>query len=155
MAHTSPFYVPLLALFCFVAFWCVANFGVSRISGWHTLAKRFTATSEPYGEFRSVGPWFLTVYFRGSWLKYGSIVRLRAAHDALYLSILLPFRIGHPPLCIPWNEISFSETTQFFMRFVVLTLGEQERVSMRISVKAAEKLDLLNRMNVQKAPAGS
>lgn len=155
MAHPSPFSVPLLALLCFVAFSCVANLVVSRISGWHTLAQRFTATSEPYGEFRSVGPWFLTVYFRGSWLKYGSIVRLRAAQDALYLSIRLPFRIGHPSLCIPWNEISFSETSQFFMRFVVLTLGEQERISMRISWKAAEKLDLLSRMNVQKASARS
>lgn len=153
MTHSSPFYVPLFALLFFLAFWCVANLAVSRISGWHKLAQRFTASSEPYGEVRSVGPWLLTVYFRGSWLKYGSIVRLRAAHDALYLSVMLPFRIGHPALCIPWNEISFSETTQFFMRFIALTLGEQERVSMRIPSRAAEKLGLLDRMNAQKAPA--
>lgn len=155
MTHSSPFFVPVLALLFFVGFWCVVNLGVSRISGWHKLAKRFMATSEPYGEVRSIGPWFLTVYFRGSWLKYGSTVRLRAAHDALYLSILLPFRMGHPPLCIPWSEISFSEAKVLLLRYVVLTLGEQEQVPMRISMRAAGKLGLLDRMNLQKVPAGS
>ena len=155
MTHSSPFSVPLFALLFFVTIWCVLNLVVSRLSVWHKLAQRFTATSEPYGEVRKVGPWFLTVYFRGSWLKYGSTVRLRAAQDALYLSIAIAFRMGHPPLCIPWEEISFSETTQLLRRFVVLTVGKQEQVSMRIPRRAAEKLGLLERMNVQKTLAGS
>ena len=128
---------------------------MSRISGWHRLAQRFRATAEPYGEVRRVGPWFLTVYFRGSWIKYRSTVRLRAAHEALYLSMQFPFGIGHPPLCIPWEEISFSETSQLLMRFVVLTLGKQEQVAMRIHRRAAEKLGLLDRMKGQKTFVGS
>ena len=155
MTHSSPFTVPLLVLLFFVTLWYVAQLVMSRISGWHRLAQRFTATAEPYGEVRRVGPWFLTVYFRGSWLKYRSTVRLRAAHDALYLSMQFPFGIGHPSLCIPWEEISFSETSQLLMHFVVLTLGKQEQVAMRVHRRAAEKLGLLDRMKAQKTFAGS
>ena len=63
-----------LAIF-FVAFWCATSYLVSFFTGWLTLARRFKKQSEPYGEIRSAGPFFYTVYMR-FWGHYSSVIRL-------------------------------------------------------------------------------
>jgi hypothetical protein len=79
-------------------------------------------------------------------ISYGNVIRMTAAEDALYISVLFLFRIGHPPLCIPWNKIKIARTRFLWMRFVVLTLGEQERIPMRISERMARNLGILERL---------
>jgi hypothetical protein len=71
---------------------------------------------------------------------------MRAAEDGLYLSVIFFLRIGHPPLRIPWNEIQFSRTKYFWRRYVVLTLGDEEKIPMRISQRMAAKLGILDRV---------
>ena len=56
-----------------------------------------------------------------------------------------PFRIGHPPLRIPWNEIQFGRTTRFLRTYIVLALGNEERIPMRIPQRMASKLGILDR----------
>jgi hypothetical protein len=80
------------------------------------------------------------------WGHYSSVIRMIAAEDALYLSVLFLFRVGHPPLCIPWDEIQFGRTRFLFRRYVVLTLGKTERIPMRISERMARNLGILNRL---------
>jgi len=69
-----------------------------------------------------------------------------AAEDALYLSASFLCRIGHPPLCIPWQEIRLDRPDFPWRRSVVLTLGNQERIPMRISERMARKLGILERI---------
>jgi hypothetical protein len=83
------------------------------MTGWRALSRRFKRQSEPYGETKSAGPFFYVVYMR-LWSHYSSVIRLTAAPDALYASVVFLFRIGHPPFCIPWAEIQFSSTKHFF-----------------------------------------
>ena len=71
---------------------------------------------------------------------------MTSAQDALYLSVLFLFRLCHPPLRIPWNEIRLSRTRRFWRTYVVLTLGEQEQISMRISERMAQNLGILDRI---------
>jgi len=129
----------------FVAQWPISSFIMSYVSGWHKLTMRFSAQSEPYGDTRTAGPFPYTVYTR-FWTHYSCIIRMTAAEDALYLSVLMILRIGHPPLRIPWNEIQFSRTKSSWRSYVVLTLGEQERIPMRISESMANKLGILERL---------
>jgi hypothetical protein len=136
-----PFIVVIMPIVSFAVFYFV-SFLSSVLSGWHTLSKRFRAESEPYGVTRSAGPFPYTVYTR-YWSHYSFIVRMTAAEDALYLSVLFFLRIGHPPLRIPWNEIQLSKTTYFRQPLILLTLGEQERIPMRISERMAGKLGIL------------
>lgn len=117
------------------------------MTGWFALARHFKKQSEPYGESKTAGPLFYTVYMR-FWGHYGSVIRLTAAADALYASVLFPFRIGHPPLRIPWDEIQFGKAKRFFLTYVVLTLGNQERIPMRISQRMARNLGILERCPV-------
>lgn len=134
---------PLGILALSVVLWCVVLFAVSIFSGWQAL-HRFAKHSEPLGETHSAGPWFYQVYMR-NWARYGGVVRATAASDALYLSVFPVFRFAHPPLRIPWSEISFGRTRRLWRNYVVLTLGSEERVPMRISERMARKLQILDR----------
>lgn len=138
--------VALLLLFAAIAcFFCLVSYLSSLLTGWHRLSERFRAQSEPYGDTRTAGPFPYTVYMR--WRShYSSCIRMTAAADGLYLSVLFFLRIGHPPLHIPWNEIQLSRTKYFWLRYVQLTLGNQERIPMRISERMAKKLGLLERL---------
>lgn len=132
----------------FIAVWCLVCIVISRLSGWHALARRSRSDSQPSWEIRSAGPLFYTVYFR-FWCHYSSVIRLTTAEDALYMSVLFLFRIGHPPLRIPWSEIALNRTNRLWLRYVVLTLGTQEQIPMRISERMAGDLGLLERLPIQ------
>jgi hypothetical protein len=132
-----------IALFCVIGA-CAVSFLVSFMTGWFALGRRFKRQSDPYGETKTAGPFFYTVYMR-LWSHYSSVIRLTAAGDALYVSILFPFRIGHPPLRIPWDEIRFGRTKFFFRTYIVLTLGNEEKIPMRISLRMARNLGILDR----------
>jgi hypothetical protein len=134
----------LLIVICLIALWCAIGFLVSFISGWLALSRRFKRQSEPYGETKTAGPLFYTIYMR-FWGHYSSAIRLVAASDALYASVLFLLRIGHPPLRIPWDEIRFSRTNFFFRSYVVLTLGNEEKIPMRIPLRMARNLGILDR----------
>jgi len=132
-----------IALFCII-FACAICFLLSSTSGWFSLSRRFKRQSDPYGETKSAGPFFYTIYMRG-WGRYRNTIRLTAAPDALYPSVLFLFRIAHPPLRIPWDEIRFGRTKFFFRTYIVLTIGSQEKIPMRISLRMARNLGILDR----------
>jgi hypothetical protein len=133
-----------IAIF-FVAFWCLICFLISILGGWHLLSGRFCAQTAPYGETKSAGPLFYGVKMRFR-VNYGNVIRLTATEDALYISILFFFRIGHPPLRIPWTEIKMAETKFLWRRYVFLMLGNEEKIRMRISARMARNLGILGRI---------
>jgi hypothetical protein len=132
------------------AFWLLVSLVSSMAGGWFTLAARFRRLTEPVGEARTIRPFFSPVYTR-IWVNAGG-VRLTAADDALYLSVSFLFCFGHPPLRIPWTEILFCTCDPYFMcgPCVVLTLGKEERIPLRIRPHTALRLGILDRV-----PGGS
>ena len=135
---------PLGLVLFFTVFWSGISFFISFASGWFALGQRFKRQSEPYGETKTAGPFFYSIYMRW-WCRYSSVIRLTAAPDALYASVLFLFRIGHPPLRIPWDEIRFGRTKFFFRTNIVLTLGNAEKIPMCISLRMARNLGILDR----------
>ena len=140
----SPCFLFLFPVFV-VSVWALVSILVSLVGGWQSLARRFGAQAEPYGETRTAGPFFYGVQMR-SRIGYGNVIRITAAEDALYLSVLFLFRIGHPPLRIPWNEIQFGNDKFLWRHYIVLTLGNEEKIPMRISERMADKLEILKRL---------
>lgn len=140
-----PPYFALIVPTVVIGIFCSVSYLSSLLTGWHKLAEGFRAPAEPYGVTKSAGPLFYTVYMR-YWAHYSSCIRMTAAGDGLYLSILFFLRIGHPTLCIPWNEVQIRRTKYFWMPYVLLTLGHQEQIPMRISLRMAEKLGILERI---------
>ena len=46
---------------------------------------------------------------------YGNCLTFGADQTALFVSVLFPFRCGHPPLFILWSEISVRHTRYFYI----------------------------------------
>ena len=149
--NTVPAHFWLLFPVFFLGLWVLISLLTSSLSGWWGLASRFSTTEHPFGDVKTAGPFLYVVYLR-FWTHYSNLIRVTAAHDALYLSMLVLFRIGHPPLRIPWNEIRFSTTTYFFRRYMVLTLGTTEQIPLRISQRMARNLGLAERFSTLSAP---
>ena len=147
--HTFDSYVanPVAIAVFVIAVWCLTSYLIGLMTGWLALARRCRAQSESYGDAKSAGPFFYTIYMR-YWTHYSSVIRLTATTDVLYASVLFPFRIGHPTLRIPWNEIRFGQARRFMSTYVVLTLGNEEQIPMRIPVRMARNLGILDRCTV-------
>jgi len=128
----------------FVALWCLTSLFMSWQSGWRLLSKRFPAQSEFLAEMKKAGfPFDICFRF---WTDYTNLTWVAAEKELLHLSVVFPFRIGHPPLSIPWNEIEVSRTKILWRSYLVLTLGSEERIPMRVSESAARKLEILERI---------
>jgi hypothetical protein len=122
---------------------CTIFFVISRIGGWATLARRFRATEPFYGE-----TWgWQSAKFRG-WCNYNNCLTVGASQEALYLSVMIPFRLFHPPLMIPWREIEVETGKVLFGFWDMATcrIGVEERVTVRIYGK------LLNRVREAAGP---
>jgi hypothetical protein len=112
-------------------------FLISQISGWSRLAQRFSATEPFSGEiWRGQSARFR--FYCG----YNNCLTVGATQEALYLSVMIPFRIFHPPLLIPWQEIEAEKGKAFFGLYdtVIFRIGTEERITMRIQSKLANRL---------------
>lgn len=112
------------------------------MSGWHALAQRYRYEQEFVGE-----RWrFRTGRMRWA-TKYGNILTLGANREGLYLAVLFPFRLGHPPLFIPWSEITVSERQRWFMAGTQFVLGRETRIPLFVFRSLGDRLAALRPMD--------
>ena len=73
--------------------------------------------------------------------NYNNVLTIGADRTGLYLSTVFFFRIGHPPLFIPWTEISLSGRRKIlFVEFVEFKLGREEQIPFLIRAKLADQI---------------
>ncbi len=73
--------------------------------------------------------------------NYNNCLIIGADPTGLYLSTLFFRRIGHPPLFIPWPEISLRGRRKIlFVEFVEFRLGREERIPFSIRAGLADKI---------------
>jgi hypothetical protein len=127
---------PLVFIPFFVLLWCGILFLIAVFSGWVTLSRRFRLTSVftgPTWEFRSA-------YMRWT-SRCGNCLSIGADTAGLKLSVFFLFRPGHPPLFVPWGEISVARRRDFlFIRRVKLLLGREEQIPFVISGGLADRI---------------
>lgn len=144
MSHLlPPTLAPLGFVLFFVGLWCLSMWGTSFLTGWHRLGRRFGKRTEPSRESPSIGGLLLSIYMR-YWTHYSGIVKITAADNALYLSINILFRCGHPPLEIPWSEIRIATRRVMLRNYVELLLGRNAPIPLRLTERQARKLGLLD-----------
>src|SRR6476469_6745769 len=85
--------------FIFVGMWCAVSLILSTTGGWRRLAASFPARSQPSGR-----RFFLQGGKVGQ-VTYSGCLTIYSSQEGLHLSVWLPFRLGHPPLFIPWDAI--------------------------------------------------
>jgi hypothetical protein len=118
----------------FAGFWIGIGFLLSWIGGWQALAGRYRATQSFTGERF----WMKSAAMGG--VGYRNSVNLGADSSGLYLAVFPLFRAGHPPLFIPWSDISFSEERRWLLRGVRLQFREAPGVSLLIPTNLAKRI---------------
>lgn len=94
--------LPIL-LFGFIGIWIFVCFLLAQLSGWSRLAVYYRTPTDFSGR-----KWeFQTGRLR--WARYRGCLTIGTNSEYLYLAVFPLFRVGHPPLLIPWSDITTSE----------------------------------------------
>ena len=133
-------FLHLIPIFSFIPVFitviCVSvPYSLSFLGGWHLLAERFRAIV-PFS-----GKMYRWVYATMLWgAHYNGALKAGANAEGLYIATLFLFRLGHPPLFIPWSEIKIgpSRWVDFYLS-ITLTLGGEEQIPFRISRRLARR----------------
>ena len=84
----------------FVSMWAFGSKLLARTGGWEAMASLWPAPST-----LAVSRRFLKAGVFGSSCRYNGVLITGATKDGLYLDVLLPCRIGHQALLIPWDQL--------------------------------------------------
>jgi hypothetical protein len=132
MSNLNPFFLSIGML---VGIWLVVSMVISQIGGWALLAQQYRCL-EPFPETR----WsFQRAQFRWG-TAYNNCLTFGADPHGLYLAVFPLFRLGHPPLFIPWREISVSRRKTLWIKQVRLQLGLERQIPVTIRENLAQKL---------------
>jgi len=98
---------PLLAL---PLLWCAVCLLLSRLGGWHRLARQYATQRQPSGRgFAMQSGWIGIVSYR-------NCLTVHVAPEGLFLSVMALLSIGHPRLLIPWSAIHEREPRKHLWR---------------------------------------
>lgn len=106
----------------FALLFVIIPFVLARVGGWAALAAEYRLQ----GEFEGTRWWFQELTLRG-WCGYNGCVSVGASADGLYLNTI--FWVSHPPLFIPWADLSVARREVKFLGFRV---GQVEFATRRV-----------------------
>jgi hypothetical protein len=118
-----------------VSLWVSITLALAHLGGWRSLAREYRATSGFGGRrfhFQSAR--------LGGWVGYNGSLTAGSDVFGLHLSVWSIFRMGHPPLLIPWQEVSVSIEKHRWISVAVLTFARNPGITVRITRHLAEKL---------------
>jgi hypothetical protein len=126
------------AMALFPIAWVAMSFLLAHLGGWAALAHQ-------YPDVRTVGDDGGPTYYLQSGsvglVNYGSCLSIRVYKKGLRLAVLLPFRIGHPPLFIPWDRFHSATVRRPFLSQVLeTTVGTPEMVKVVLPIWTSEHL---------------
>jgi hypothetical protein len=131
----EPLSVSAYILFFIILWICICKL-ISATGGWRKLARDYRANSL----FDGQKLWLKSATMR-RWTNYNNCVNIGVNKYGLYLSVLPIFRIGHPPLFIPWMDISTEAATRRLLPDVVnFSFAKQPEVPVILSKKLAAKI---------------
>lgn len=132
----------------FIFFWCAISFTLSLIGGWFSLSQHYRAKQPFVGERWRMRSGSMRL------VSYGSCLILGSNAEGLFLSVFFLFRIGHPPLFIPWSEVaSVEQYRSFFFPMVRFRFKQEPSASFKISRGLA--LDIIKESRGRVSLAGS
>jgi len=110
--------------------WVGVTLLLGFLSGWVSLAGEYR-TSKPFS-----GDWWgLKSAYMGPLGPLGSMrncLNIGANQAGLYLSVFFVFRPGHPPLFIPWDDITVEDEKGIFFRNMVFHFRRVPSVLLRV-----------------------
>jgi hypothetical protein len=118
----------------FGAMWIAISFTLSAIGGWGALASSYATRGRPRGTS------FRLRSARVGLVGYNNCLRFVASPAGLFMAVLLPFRLAHPPLFAPWSEISVTPYRGWVFRYVDFRFARHPNVRLRLFHSLAEEI---------------
>ncbi len=119
----------------FIVLWIMVHFLISRLTGWARMAGHYP----DMGGFSGKKWRFQTITTRRG-MGYRGSVNVGADARGLYLSVFFLFRFGHPPIFVPWRDITITEKKIFKIQLLELRFRKTENLSVRIVAKLGDRL---------------
>ena len=130
-------YFPIFFPFFFLGLWIFVTYWIALTSGWRLLAKRFRFQ----GVFTGA-KWSMQSARMRMTAHYSGALTVGADNTGLFIVPFFLFRAWHPPLFIPWVEITATAKTQlYFFKVVELRLGRSEEIPFRINARLAAEVE--------------
>ena len=123
--------------------------GISVLGGWAELARFY----RHHGRFNGRRDRFESL--RMGQVHYNLCAVLGMNSDGLFLSVMLPFRLWHPPLLIPWRELSLEWKKSSFFKLPYLDVRARQVPACSIRIYAGSFARLLVESASQHMPAAS
>jgi hypothetical protein len=115
--------------------WVALSIALARAGGWAALAAVYRAP-EAFGgkrwRFQSAGMRWRT--------NYGACLTVGANAEGLYLAVPFPFRIGHPPLFIPWTDISVTATRRLVFTYLEFRFRRAPDIPFRVGERLGRRI---------------
>ena len=116
-------------------FFSLILFVLSQVGGWSRLAQRYRSDLAFQGSL-----WKFQFGFLGA-VRYNSALTVGSGMQGLYLATFFLFRPFHPPLLIPWSDVSVGKVKQaLWMRLVELQLGPEPVASLWVSETLVQQI---------------
>jgi hypothetical protein len=131
----------------FVGLWCVISYLLAWMSGWRRLAAHYSADLPVGGQrfrFRSA---------QTRLVRFNHCLNFAATPAGLHLWLLLPFRLGSPPLLVPWTDLSATTVRRFLLSGTALGFARAPKVKIRISTALGEQIAAASRGALRITPA--
>lgn len=130
----------------FVSIWFVVSFMWGILSGWMKISRIYKKPKN----LKFKGKWLVSNSFKSGLLfmsGYHRIVMFGVSDEGLFIKMMFLFRIGHPPLFIPWNKITAKRKDAFLgLKKTLLIFEGFDGTPVEISEKFAIKTGALNKI---------
>ena len=131
--RVPEWFLPLFPVF-FAGMWVAVSVILSFAGGWRALSRAYPVSLPPSG--RS----FNLKSGRLGMTNYNGCLRFVAGAPGLGLSILFLFRVGHPPLFVPWSDVSVEFRKAWLGAWADFSFAKCPGVRLRVSRGLGERL---------------
>ncbi|MBM4340629.1 MAG: hypothetical protein FJ110_13935 [Deltaproteobacteria bacterium] len=126
---------PEYGFIALIGFLGILFFVIGRISGWSTLSNFYRFP----GEFTGQKWRFQSAQLRW-YMGYNNCLTIGANESGLFLSAFFLLRIGHPPLFIPWGDVSVMKKKGVWGKYAELRFRQAPAIPFRMSVHLSAKI---------------
>lgn len=127
---------PVVLVLFVVALWFVVGIAVSFLSGWAELARIYRLA----GEF-SGNRWRLQSGQMRLLMGYNNCLTVGANRQGLHVATFFLFRAGHPPLFIPWSDISVRKGKSLWLKWSEFRFRQAPSVWVRLNERLSKRIE--------------
>ncbi len=118
----------------FIGMWLAILYVLSIMSGWQWLAESYRFRGKYQGQISSMQSGSIGL------LSANHCLRIGTGDQGLYLGMILPFRLWHPSLVVPWSDVVVGRRKLLFFRSVVLEFAKAPGVLLVFSETTASRI---------------